>query len=138
MHYCWDDLYNSGKVFRKEVGQSDSIITRRKKRKADIFEEERLKDIEGDNADMKWSRGSSVWTFQQKELKSQLDHVCLSKKLTTNTKKYNAIKDHALSLDKQFMSYVSFNNFINGTRTSSKPIKYDYIQVMESFCNKFD
>ena len=31
MHYCWDDLCNSGKVFRKEVGQSDSIMTRKKR-----------------------------------------------------------------------------------------------------------
>ena len=135
-YYRFEDLCNSAKVLVTEVGGLDNIINRRKKRKIVNMEKDAQKEDEENSIDIKRARGPLVWDSRQHELKLLLETTLISTELSKNTHKYNSIKEHAVTIDKQFMSYFSFNNFINGTRTSTKSIKSEHICVIELFCNK--
>ena len=100
------------------------------------MEKDAQKEYEENSINMKWARGPLVWASRQHELKLLLEATSISTELSNNTHKYNAIKEHDVIVDKQFMSDAFFNNFINRTRTSAKSIKSEHICVIESFCNK--
>ena len=142
MIYLWDKHVKTDNLFATQAAGLESLVQEEEHRRA----KKKLKlndnsEAPSDDAAMlaKEDTVDSAWGKKGFELRVKLNASFVAVgNLEHRTKQCNALTSFGLTMEPPiaFMSYPSYLAFMNGKRTSKKPLDRNHIEVMDAYVDK--